>query len=168
MTRTSIDSSMPAAIALGGNLNNPAKTFDTALTRLNNHPKITVTARSPWYTTPPMGPPQPDYLNGCALLETTLEPSELLTMLLDTETQLGRVREVHWGPRTLDLDLLLYGDSIIELPHLTVPHPGLGDRAFMLKPLADIAADWVDPRSGKTIEQLLQTVDCSEIHLAFN
>ncbi|MEM9245926.1 MAG: 2-amino-4-hydroxy-6-hydroxymethyldihydropteridine diphosphokinase [Cyanobacteria bacterium P01_F01_bin.153] len=168
MTRNSIDSPVSAAIALGGNLNNPAETFNAALTRLNDHPQISVTARSLWYTTPPMGPPQPDYLNGCALLETTLDPSELLTILLETETQLGRVREVHWGPRTLDLDLLLYGDSIIELPHLTVPHPGLDDRAFMLKPLADIAADWVDPRSGKTIKQLLQTVDCSEIHLAVN
>ena len=115
-----------------------------------------------------MGPPQPDYLNGCALLETSLAPEDLLKVLLETETALGRVREVHWGPRTLDLDLLLYGDRIIELPHLTVPHPGLSDRAFVLQPLADIVPDWVDPRSGLTIEQLRQRVDCSDIQLAVN
>lgn len=160
--------STPCTIALGGNLNNPLQTFNTALTHLNSRPEITVKQRSPWYTTPPMGPPQPDYLNGCALLETSLAPEDLLKVLLETETALGRVREVHWGPRTLDLDLLLYGDRIIELPHLTVPHPGLSDRAFVLQPLADIVPDWVDPRSGLTIEQLRQRVDCSDIQLAVN
>ena len=163
-----VDSPVSVAIALGGNLNTPAETFNNALTRLNDHPKITVAARSPWYSSPPMGPPQPDYLNGCALLETSLSPNELLQVLLETETGLGRVREVHWGPRTLDLDLLLYGDRLIESDHLTVPHPGLGDRAFVLQPLTDIAPDWVDPRSHKTIQQLLQTVDCSQIQLAVN
>ncbi len=158
--------SIPCAIALGGNLNNPAETFSKALARLNDHPQIVVTVRSPWYSNPPMGPPQPDFLNGCALLNTTLSPDALLTTLLETETAMGRVRQVHWGPRTLDLDLLLYGDRIVELDHLTVPHPGLGDRAFVLQPLADIAPDWVDPRSGLTIQQLRQRVDCSSIHLA--
>ncbi|MEM1426145.1 MAG: 2-amino-4-hydroxy-6-hydroxymethyldihydropteridine diphosphokinase, partial [Cyanobacteria bacterium P01_H01_bin.130] len=78
--------SIPCAIALGGNLNNPAETFGKALARLNEHPQIAVTARSPWYSNPPMGPPQPDFLNGCALLDTTLSPDELLQMLLETET----------------------------------------------------------------------------------
>lgn len=157
------------AIALGGNLGDPAATFAHALATLQAHPALIVTARSPWYRTPPMGPPQPDYLNGCALLEVRaeqLDPAGLLAVLLAVEAQCGRVRGERWGPRVLDLDLLLYGDRVISGPGLTVPHPGLRDRAFVLQPLADIAPHWVDPITGRTIATLRQQVDCTNIHRA--
>ncbi len=154
------------AIALGGNLGDPVATFARALAALQAHPAITVTARSPWYRTPPMGPPQPDYLNGCALLEVIaakLDPAGLLAVLLAIEAECGRVRGERWGPRVLDLDLLLYGDRVVTDPGLTVPHPGLRDRAFVLQPLADIAPQWVDPITGQTIATLRHRIDCTNM-----
>ncbi len=151
------------AIALGGNLGDVATTFDHALAALDRTPGIRVTARSRWYRNPPMGPPQPDFLNGCALLAVSLEPVDLLDRLQELEQAAGRIRTVHWGPRTLDLDLLLYGDRAIDTPRLQVPHPGLRDRAFFLVPLVEIAPDWIDPPTGQTIRQIAQTVDCSGV-----
>jgi 2-amino-4-hydroxy-6-hydroxymethyldihydropteridine diphosphokinase len=109
------------------------------------------------------GPPQPDYLNGCALLDVQLTPQKLLETLLRVEAQFGRVREERNSPRTLDLDLLLFDDLILNIPTLQLPHPRMKDRAFVLVPLAEIAPNWIEPVSGKAIAQLVQTVDCSGV-----
>ena len=159
----SLPCAIPCAIALGGNLGDVAATFERALAALDATPGIQVTGRSRWYRNPPMGPPQPDFLNGCALLKVALSPEALLDRLQALENEAGRVRTVHWGPRTLDLDLLLYGDRVMQTPRLQVPHPGLGDRAFFAVPLAEIAPDWVEPLTGRAIAQIVQTLDCSAV-----
>jgi 2-amino-4-hydroxy-6-hydroxymethyldihydropteridine diphosphokinase len=152
-----------SAIALGSNLGDCLTTLESALIVLGQIPGITVTARSPWYKTAAVGPPQPDYLNGCALLSISLTPQELLTTLLQVETKFGRLRRERNGPRTLDLDLLLFKDIILDTPELQIPHPRMKERAFVLVPLADIAPNWVEPVTGKAIAELLQTVDCSGV-----
>ncbi|MBE7382975.1 MAG: 2-amino-4-hydroxy-6-hydroxymethyldihydropteridine diphosphokinase [Leptolyngbya sp. SIO1E4] len=146
------------AIALGSNLGDPPAILEGAIQRLNQHPHIAVTAQSSVYQTAPVGPPQPDYLNVCVLLETDLAPEELLRILLQTEAAFGRVRRERWGPRLLDLDLLLFGDLVLTTPTLQIPHPRMHERAFVLVPLAEIATNWADPISGKTIAQLAQGV----------
>jgi 2-amino-4-hydroxy-6-hydroxymethyldihydropteridine diphosphokinase len=151
------------AIALGSNLGDSKTTVKTALSLLNQHPQIQVKSCSSWYQTAPIGPPQPDYINGCAILEVQLKPDSLLEILLAIEGQLGRVRREPWGPRTLDLDVLLFDNLIWETQTLKIPHPRMRERAFVLIPLAEIAPNWVDPVTQKTILQLLETVDCSGI-----
>ena len=155
--------SVRCAIALGSNLGDSLSTLEGALTVLAQTPGIAVTARSHWYLTKAVGPPQPDYLNGCALLNVTLTPQALLEILLQTEASFGRIRRERWGARTLDLDLLLFDDVILNIPTLQIPHPRMAERAFVLVPLAEIAPDWVEPISGKAIARLVQTVNCSEV-----
>lgn len=152
-----------AAIALGSNLGDSLTILESALVTLGQVPGIEVVVRSPWYQTAPIGPPQPDYLNGCALLRVELLPHKLLETLLQVESQFGRVRQERWGARSLDLDLLLFDDLILETPTLTLPHPRLHERAFVLVPLADIAPDWVEPVSQKAIAELVQRLDCSGV-----
>ena len=152
-----------AAIALGSNLGDSLATLEAALQVLTSTPGVLVEQRSHWYQTKAIGPPQPDYLNGCALLQVSLSPQELLQVLLQTEAKFGRVRRERWGPRTLDLDLLLFDDLILEAPGLQIPHPRMIERAFVLVPLAEIAPHWREPISGQTIATLLQAVDCSEV-----
>ncbi len=152
------------AIALGSNLGESLTTLENALQILAETPGIILTSRSSWYRTKPVGgPPQPDYLNGCALLKVELNPHELLEILLATEQKFKRVRKEHWGARTLDLDLILYDDLILDTPSLQIPHPRMQERAFVLMPLAEIAPNWLEPVSGKTITQLLQEVDRSGV-----
>jgi 2-amino-4-hydroxy-6-hydroxymethyldihydropteridine diphosphokinase len=103
-----------------------------------------------------VGPPQPPFLNGCALLDTSLSAGALLELLLATEARFGRVRRERWGPRTLDLDLLLYGAHRIETPNLRVPHPRLEERGFVLVPLATIAPHWRHPGRDQTVAELLE------------
>jgi len=155
--------SKPSAIALGSNLGDSRTILENALKTLGNTLGITLKAQSSWYQTAPVGPPQPDYLNGCALLEVQLTPQELLETLLKIEVQFGRVRQERWGPRILDLDLLLFDDLILETHALQLPHPRMTERAFVLVPLAEIAPNWVEPVSGKAIAQLVQRVDCSGV-----
>lgn len=155
--------SVHSAIALGSNLGDSRSILESALEILDQTLGITLKAQSSWYQTAPVGPPQPDYLNGCALLEVQLTPQKLLSTLLKIEVQFGRVRQERWGPRTLDLDLLLFDDLILNLPNLQLPHPHLTERAFVLVPLAEIAPDWIEPISGKAIAQLVQRVDCSGV-----
>jgi 2-amino-4-hydroxy-6-hydroxymethyldihydropteridine diphosphokinase len=152
------------AIAMGSNLGDSHQILEAALKTLAHHPDIKVEALSSYYETAPVGPPQPDYLNICAVLRTTLSAQTLLTVLLEIEKQFGRVRRERWGPRLLDLDLLLYDDQIIEEPNLQVPHPRMHERAFVLVPLSEIAPDWVHPVLGKAIATLLKAVDCSGVH----
>ncbi|MBV9385092.1 MAG: 2-amino-4-hydroxy-6-hydroxymethyldihydropteridine diphosphokinase [Chroococcidiopsidaceae cyanobacterium CP_BM_ER_R8_30] len=152
------------AIALGGNLADPLTTLKAALVTLAQTPGIALEAHSSWYQTRAVGPPQPDFINGCALLQVQLTPPLLLKKLLDIEAQFGRVRQEHWGPRTLDLDLLLFDNLILDTPTLVLPHPRLRERAFVLVPLAEIAPNWVEPVSGKAITELAQDIDCSGVH----
>ncbi|MGB3639941.1 MAG: 2-amino-4-hydroxy-6-hydroxymethyldihydropteridine diphosphokinase [Rivularia sp. (in: cyanobacteria)] len=153
-----------AAIALGSNLGESFTTLQNAIKALIETPLVTVINNSKWYRTKPVGgPAQPDYINGCALLKVKLEPHKLLETLLKIEQQFGRVRKEHWGARTLDLDLILYDDLILDTPNLQIPHPRMKERAFVLVPLAEIAPNWIEPVSGKTITQLLKEVDCSGV-----
>ncbi|GBF82402.1 2-amino-4-hydroxy-6-hydroxymethyldihydropteridine diphosphokinase [Aphanothece sacrum] len=153
------------AIALGSNLGDSLLILEKTITLLSETPSIDLISHSHWYKTAPIGPPQPDYLNGCAILETCLIPEALLQILLNIEQQFGRIRREKWGPRTLDLDLLLYGDFILETPILQVPHPGMIERAFVLVPLSEIAPNWIHPVAKKTIIELLNKVNCEGVNL---
>jgi 2-amino-4-hydroxy-6-hydroxymethyldihydropteridine diphosphokinase len=130
-----------AYIGLGSNLASPLRQVRQAIAELAQLPASRLVAVSCIYRSHPMGPAdQPDYINAVAAIETRLSPLELLDGLQAIENAHGRVRgSVQWGARTLDLDLLLYGDEIIAEPRLTVPHPGMAERSFVLQPLADIA-----------------------------
>ena len=126
-------------VALGSNLDAPEQQLQQALTALAALPQSTLLGCSPHYRSRAVGPgPQPDYLNAVCTLDTTLAPLALLDQLQAIEQAQGRVRQQHWGARTLDLDLLLYGDSVIELPRLQVPHPRMFERDWVLYPLADL------------------------------
>ncbi|MGL5795444.1 MAG: 2-amino-4-hydroxy-6-hydroxymethyldihydropteridine diphosphokinase [Waterburya sp.] len=155
------------AIALGSNLGNSLDILENSLTVLEQIPGITLQNISSWYQTKPVGTPkpQPDYLNGCALLSVDQTPEELLTILQAVEIQFGRVDKGKLQPRTIDLDLLLYDNLILNLPYLTIPHPRMTERAFVLVPLAEIASDWIEPSSGKSIAALLKNVDTAGIQL---
>ena len=158
------------AIALGSNQGNSLDILERSLNVLNLIPGIALKTVSSWYQTKPVGTPhpQPDYLNGCALLSVEQTPEELLTVLQATEIQFGRVNKGTLQARTLDLDLLLYEDVILETPDLTIPHPRMVERAFVLVPLAEIAPDWIEPRSRNKIAQLLANVDASGVKLYTN
>ncbi|MDH6059887.1 2-amino-4-hydroxy-6-hydroxymethyldihydropteridine diphosphokinase [Chrysosporum bergii ANA360D] len=157
--------SQSAAIALGSNMGDSYKTLEAAIDTLAKIPGIILQAKSSWYRTKAVGPPQPDYLNGCAIFQVEIPPVLLLEALLRTEKKFGRVRREQWGPRSLDLDLLLYDDIIMDTPHLQIPHPRMRSRAFVLIPLVEIAPDWVEPISQRVIRDLASEVDCSGVHL---
>jgi 2-amino-4-hydroxy-6-hydroxymethyldihydropteridine diphosphokinase len=152
-------SGVKCAIALGSNLGDSKLILNAAISTLAQTKGIQLIKQSCWYQTAPIGPPQPNYLNGCATLHVILTPQELMHTLLAIEATFQRTRQGQNQPRTLDLDLLLFDDLILDLPDLQIPHPRMYDRAFVLVPLADIAPDWVEPKSGKTIAQLVQVVD---------
>ncbi len=147
---------MYCAIALGSNLGDSLNYLNSSLQELKRDSEIELVLCSRWYKTTAVGPPQPDYLNGCAILRVHLSPNELLRRLLEIERQLGRVRNIYWGPRTLDLDLLLYEDIILDSPDLQIPHPRMKERAFVLVPLSEIVPNWIEPITGQTIKELLQ------------
>lgn len=153
------------AVALGSNLGDSLFILEAAIEILAETPGMNLLAKSNWYQTKPIGPPQPDYLNGCILLQVKIIPDLLLEILLKIENKFGRIRNEKWGARTLDLDILLYGNQIINTPKLQIPHPRMCDRAFVLVPLAEIAPDWVEPVSGFAIKELLKDVDCSGVRL---
>lgn len=150
-----------ACIGLGGNVGDVAGTVRRAFDALAGLPQTRVLAVSRLYRTPAWGvEDQPDFVNAAALVETMLAPQALLDGLLGIERAFGRERRERWGPRTLDLDLLLYDDRVIDVPGLHVPHPHLHERAFVLRPLADIAPDAMVPGQG-TVARLLARVDAS-------
>ena len=155
------------AIALGSNQGNSLDILERSLNVLNLIPGIALKTVSSWYQTKPVGTPQPqpDYLNGCALLSVEQTPEELLTVLQATEIQFGRINKGTLQARTLDLDLLLYEDAIVDTPDLIIPHPRMVERAFVLVPLAEIAPDWIEPKSTNKIAQLLTNVDTSGVQL---
>lgn len=146
---------VPCYVALGGNVGGVGDTFADALTLLRDHPRIRVLNISSTHTTRAVGSHAGgDYLNAAAALETDLAPEALLDVLQDVETRLGRIREVHWGPRTLDLDLLFYGSQQIDTPRLRVPHPAAWYRRFVLDPLVEIAPEFIHPVKQATIAEL--------------
>ena len=138
-----------AYIALGANLGDPAATVNAAFAALAELPQSTLTARSALFRTTPVGIlEQPEFVNAAARITTQLAPEALLDQLLAIEQRFGRIRAERNGPRTLDLDILLYDDLVIETPRLTLPHPRLHLRAFVLYPLADLAPDLALPGRG--------------------
>jgi len=149
-----------AYVGVGSNLDDPRRQVATALDELDDLPATRVTRQSALYRTPPMGPPdQPDYINAVVELETGLAPLALLDELQRLENLHRRVRgSERWGPRTLDLDLLLYGELRLDEPRLTVPHPGLAQRAFVLVPLTEIAPALTIPGLGP-VRRLCEAVD---------
>ncbi|MDQ2077670.1 2-amino-4-hydroxy-6-hydroxymethyldihydropteridine diphosphokinase [Marinimicrobium sp. ABcell2] len=161
-----VQSEQRAYIGLGSNLDDPRHQVETALQELGQLPNTRLIAASALYQSRPIGPPQPDFVNAVAALDTTLPPLALLDQLQTLEQRHQRVRREHWGPRTLDLDLLLYGDSIIDQPRLQVPHPELSKRNFVLYPLAELAPDLTLP-SGTPLAALLTHVSQDGLqHLA--
>ena len=145
-----------AYIGLGSNLNDPARQLSMAIDALAGLPQSRLRARSSLYRSAPMGPQdQPDYLNMVAELRTSLDPENLLDQLQDIERSQDRVRLRRWGPRTLDLDILLYGDDVLVTDRLIIPHPGIAERGFVLYPLAEICGQLEIPGLGP-LQSLLE------------
>ncbi len=142
-------------VGLGSNLGDRRANIETAL-RLLGERQIRVARVSSLYETEPVGlRRQPDYYNAVCRLETGLLPEGTLAACLEVETAMGRVRASRWGPRVIDLDLLFYAGRVIQTLGLTIPHPRLAERRFVLEPLCELAPDFRDPSSGKRIRELL-------------
>lgn len=150
-------------LALGSNLGDRVDYLRRAITALLRRPRLRVKAVSPVYETKPIGLlDQPDYLNMVVQIETTFSPLELLAVTQQIERELHRTRDVRWGPRTLDIDILIYGEDVLKRPQLTIPHPRMHERAFVLLPLNDLAPDLIVPSSGRTVTQLVEQVSGKE------
>lgn len=151
-------------IALGSNLKNPIAQVNQALIALNEIADTQLVNRSPWYQSRAVGPgQQEDYINGVAQLSTLLTPLALLEELQKIEIQQGRERVVHWGARTLDLDILLYGDLTMDHPRLQIPHPCMDQRNFVVKPLLDIAPHLQLP-NGQYLENINLALGMEGLH----
>jgi len=151
-------------LALGSNLADPLHQVQEALDALAVLPRTTRVITSSFYRTPPYGPPdQPDYLNAAVALDTELAPEDLLDQTQRIEQEQGRVRkDQRWGPRTLDLDIMLFGSLTLNTPRLIVPHYDIHNRAFMLVPLLEIAPDITFP-DGRRATEILAMLDASAI-----
>ena len=145
-----------AYIALGSNIGDREKNLNSAIEMLKQKDGVEVTAVSSYINTAPVGyTDQPDFLNAVVEATTTLSPQELLLVCSDIEKDLKRERIIHWGPRTIDLDVLLYDDLVLNDPNLIIPHPRMHEREFVLKPLKEIAPKAFHPVLGKTIEDII-------------
>ena len=155
---------VPAYVALGSNLDDPSAQVERAFDALAGLPRTRLVLRSSLYSSRPLGPvAQPDFVNAVAGLLTALEPETLLAALKDLEARLGRDRPaVRWGPRRIDLDLLVHGTSRSATDELQLPHPGIAARAFVLAPLAEIAPDLEVPGLGR-VRELLFHVDATTV-----
>ena len=144
-------------IGLGSNLGDSRELLESAIQQLQQHPEVSVTAVSDWINTAPIGgaPSAPGYLNGAARLSTPLPAANLLQLLLQIESALGRQRVRRWSSRTVDLDLLIHGDTIVDDPDgVTVPHPWMGFRCFVLQPAAQIAGEMIHPQIQWSVNRL--------------
>lgn len=160
MTRPAASPETVAYLGVGSNLGDRRANCKAALARLAAVPGVRLVAVSSWRETAPVGPvAQGPFINGAAAVATSLSPQEMLAACLAVEQALGRRRTVRWGPRSIDLDLLLYGDRVIRETGLTVPHPHLHARRFVLEPLVEIAPQAVHPGYGVTVSELLRRLD---------
>jgi 2-amino-4-hydroxy-6-hydroxymethyldihydropteridine diphosphokinase len=151
----------PIALALGSNIGNRMEALRAAVAGLKAF--VTVTKISPVYeTAAAYVADQPPFLNAALLGETSLEPLELLHKLKTLETELGRQPSFRYGPRLVDIDILFYGDRVLASPELAIPHPRMAERAFVLKPLADIAPDMKHPETGLSVAEMLAQLPDSE------
>ena len=156
-------SSVAAFIALGSNLDDPARHVRQGIADLARLPQTRVTHASALYGSSPVGyRDQPDFVNAVAEIETRLEPRPLLDALLEIEKRHGRVRGMRNGPRTLDLDIALYGDRVVREPGLVVPHPRMHERAFVIVPLAELAPQLDIPGLGP-VSRLIERIDAGGV-----
>ena len=153
-----------AYIALGTNIEPRDFYLSEALNLLEAHEAIAIQKRSSIYETAPVGYlDQGDFLNMVVEVQTLLDPTALLEAIQEIEDKLGRTREIRFGPRTIDLDILLYNEEQISEPKLTIPHPAMHERAFVLVPLVEIASDYVLPHTGKTVKEQLDELPDEEL-----
>jgi 2-amino-4-hydroxy-6-hydroxymethyldihydropteridine diphosphokinase len=157
---------MRAFLGVGSNEGDRREHLARALRALEAAPGVAWVRASSVWETAPVGPPQPHYLNAALELETALAAPALLRALQEIEEAAGRVRRERWGPRTLDLDLLLHGDEVLDEPGLRVPHPELARRAFVLAPLAELCPERVVPGTGRTVAALLAACPPLEVRRA--
>lgn len=150
-----------AFIGLGSNLGRRKKNIAAALNALQSTREIEVIAASGLYETDPVGGPedQPRFVNSVARIATGLSPERLLAVCQHIEDSLGRKRTIRWGPRTIDLDILSFDDEIRAEPELTLPHPMMHERAFVMRPLAELAPDWIHPVLERTALSILESLD---------
>jgi 2-amino-4-hydroxy-6-hydroxymethyldihydropteridine diphosphokinase len=156
-----------AFIGIGSNLGDRVRTCRQAIERLSRHPQINLEKVSAFYRSEPVGFTDQDwFINGVVLCQVDVTPKALLGITLEIEQSLGRIREKRWGPRTLDLDILFFGKQHLARPGLTIPHPGVPERRFVLVPLVEIAPDWVHPVLHVSMKELLSRLapEGQEVH----
>ncbi|HOU41675.1 MAG TPA: 2-amino-4-hydroxy-6-hydroxymethyldihydropteridine diphosphokinase [Promineifilum sp.] len=153
-------------LSLGSNLNDRHANLQQAIAQLGEH--FTITAISPVYATEPWGDAdQPPFLNVCVAAATTTPPHDVLRIVKDIETAMGRQPTRRWGPRLIDIDILFYDKLVLADKELTIPHPRMDERAFVLAPLADIIPTFRHPQTGETVEEMLGRVDVSGVERLF-
>ena len=146
-----------AYIGIGSNLGTPEKNCTKAIEKISNTKDIKIISKSSFYQTEPIGGVQQGwFVNSAIEIETDLSPENLLSVLLNLELAMGRIRKEKWGPRLIDLDLLLYGNLVLKKQELTLPHPEIQNRKFVLTPMSEIAENLIHPTLKKTIKTLLQ------------
>ena len=146
-----------AYIGIGSNLGTPEKNCTKAIEKISNTKDIKIISKSSFYQTEPIGGVQQGwFVNSAIKIETDLSPENLLSVLLNLELAMGRIRKEKWGPRLIDLDLLLYGNLVLKKQELTLPHPEIQNRKFVLTPMSEIAENLIHPTLKKTIKTLLQ------------